>query len=174
MARTRGDAGALLKAMQRELISIEPNVLFLDNQTMDAQVAATLLPAKAGALSVSAVAVVAMILASIGLYGVIAYAFARRTREIGIRMALGARPGAVVGMVMRQGLSLAVVGIALGMGLALGAARAISGALYGGSFVDPSAWGRSIVLVLAVAAIANAVPARRASIVDPSSALRSE
>jgi ABC-type antimicrobial peptide transport system permease subunit len=173
LARTRGDAGALLNAM-RELTALEPNVLFLDNQTMDAQVAATLLPAKAGAMSISVVGVVAMALASIGLYGVIAYAVARRTREIGIRMALGAKPGAVIGMVMRQGLSIAGVGIAVGALLALGAAKAIAGALYGVSFVDPVAWTASIATLFLVAAVANLVPARRASAVDPSIALRSE
>jgi predicted permease len=174
LARTRGDAGALLNAMRRELTALEPNVLFLDNQTMDAQVAATLLPAKAGAMSISVVGVVAMALASIGLYGVIAYAVARRTREIGIRMALGAKPGAVIGMVMRQGLSIAGVGIAVGALLALGAAKAIAGALYGVSFVDPVAWTASIATLFLVAAVANLVPARRASAVDPSIALRSE
>ena len=155
VARTRGDAGALLSAMRRELLALEPNVLFLDNQTMDAQVAATLLPAKAGAISVSAVGVVAMLLASIGLYGVIAYSVARRTREIGIRMALGAQPSAVVALVMRQGLGLAAVGVGVGAVLALGAAKAVAGALYGVSFIDPVAWSAAIATLLVVATIAN-------------------
>ena len=81
-----------------------------------------------------------MLLASIGLYGVIAYSVARRTREIGIRMALGAKPSAVVGLVMRQGLALAAIGVAVGTVLSLGAAKAVAGALYGVSFVDPIAW----------------------------------
>jgi predicted permease len=174
IARTRGDAGALLNAMRQQLLALEPNVLFLDNQTMDAQVAATLLPAKAGAMSVSAVGMVAMLLASIGLYGVIAYAVARRTREIGIRMSLGATAGAVVGMVMRQGLGIAGAGGAVGTLLALGAAKAMAGALYGVSFIDPVAWTASIATLFTVAVLANLVPARRASSVDPSSALRSE
>jgi ABC-type antimicrobial peptide transport system permease subunit len=174
MARTSGDAGALVNAMRRELTALEPNVLFLDQQTMDAQVSATLLPAKAGAMGVSAVGVVAMLLASIGLYGVIAYAVARRTREIGIRMALGAKPGSVVGMVMRQGLGIAAVGVAVGSLLALGAAKAVAGALYGVSFVDPVAWIGSILMLFTVGALANVVPARRAAVVDPSTALRSE
>ncbi len=174
VARTRGDAGAVLTAMRRELLALEPNAIFLDNETMDAQVAATLLPAKAGAISVSVVGVVAMLLASIGLYGVIAYSVARRTREIGIRMALGAQPSAVVGLVMRQGLTIAAVGVGVGAILALGAAKLVAGALYGVSFVDPLAWSAAIGSLLLVAALANLIPARRASIVDPSSALRAE
>jgi predicted permease len=174
VARTRGDAGALVNAMRREVTALDPDVIFLDNQTMDAQVAATLLPAKAGAISVSAVGVVAMLLAAIGLYGVIAYSVARRTREIGIRMALGAKPAAVVGLVMRQGLGIAAVGVAVGAVLALAAAKAVAGALYGVSFVDPMAWGAAIGTLFLVSALANLIPARRASIVDPSIALRSE
>ena len=160
--------------MRRELLALEPDVIFLDNQTMEAQVAATLLPAKAGAIGVSSVGVVAMLLASIGLYGVIAYSVARRTREIGIRMALGAQPSAVVGLVMKQGLAIAAVGVGVGAVLALGGAKAMAGALYGVSFVDPIAWSAAIGLLLLVAALANLIPARRASVVDPSSALRSE
>jgi ABC-type antimicrobial peptide transport system permease subunit len=160
--------------MRRELVALEPNLIFLDNQTMDAQVAATLLPAKAGALTVSTVGIVAMMLASIGLYGVIAYSVARRTREIGIRMALGAQPSAVVGLVMRQGLGIAAAGVGVGAVLALGGAKAMAGALYGVSFADPLAWGGAVATLLLVTALANVIPARRASVVDPSSALRSE
>jgi predicted permease len=174
VARTKGDAGQLLIAMRREILALEPNAVFLDNETMDASVQTVLLPARAGALSVSAVGIVAMLLASIGLYGVIAYSVARRTREIGIRMALGAKPSAVVGLVMRQGLGIAGVGVAVGTVLALGAAKAVAGALYGVSFIDPVAWTTAILTLLTVAALANVVPARRASIVDPSTALRSE
>jgi ABC-type antimicrobial peptide transport system permease subunit len=174
MARTRGDAGAVLNAMRRELLSLDPNVLFLDQQTMDAQVAATLLPARAGAISVSAVGAVAMLLAAIGLYGVIAYAVSRRTREIGIRMALGAERGSVVALILRDGMRLAAIGAAVGAVLAIGAAKAVTGALYGVSFVDPIAWVTAIALLTIVAAAANLAPALRASRVDPTLALRSE
>jgi predicted permease len=174
LVRSRGDAGALLNTVRRELTALEPNAIFLDQQTMESQVAATLLPAKAGALSVSAVGAVAMLLAAIGLYGVIAYSVARRTREIGIRMALGARPAAVVSLVMRQGLAIAAAGIGVGAVVALGAAKAVAGALYGVSFVDPIAWSAAVVLLLVVATLANLIPARRASIVDPARALRAD
>ena len=160
--------------MRRELNALEPNILFLDNQTMDAQVAATLLPAKMGAMSVSAVGVVAMLLASIGLYGVIAYSVARRTREIGIRMALGAKPSAVVGSGDEARARARGGRRRVGAVLALGAAKAVAGALYGVSFVDPLAWSAAIVTLFVVSAVANLMPARRASVVDPSSALRAE
>jgi len=115
-----------------------------------------------------------MALAAIGLYGVIAYAVARRTREIGIRMALGAKPGAVVALVLKQGLGIAGVGVAVGAMMAIGAAKALGGALYGVSIVDPIAWTGAVVTLFGVAALANLLPARRASIVDPSVALRGE
>ncbi|MEX2662752.1 MAG: FtsX-like permease family protein, partial [Vicinamibacterales bacterium] len=105
---------------------------------------------------------------------VIAYAVARRTREIGIRMALGAAPGGVIGLVMKQGLTVALAGIALGGVLAYLAAQAIASGLYGVSALDPLAWGGAISALLGSAALANFLPARRASLVDPSVALRSE
>ena len=104
--------------MRRELLALEPNLVFVENQTMEAEVDATLFPMRAGAWLVSGRRRVAMLLAAIGLYGVIAYSVARRTREIGIRMALGARPASVVGLVMRQGLVVAGVGLAVGCVLA--------------------------------------------------------
>ena len=174
LARTRGSAAALLQAMRREILSLEPNAVFLDNQTMDAQVDMALMPARVAAQTASVTGLVATVLAAIGLYGVIAYAVARRTREIGIRMALGAAPQGVVGMVMRQGLTVTSAGIALGAVLAWVAARAVGSALYGVSPTDPVAWSGAIAALLSSAAFANYVPARRASRVDPSIALRSE
>ena len=111
MARTAGDAGALVAAMKREILTLEPNAVFIEATTMEGQVDATLLPAILAAQTGSLVGIVATILAAIGLYGVIAYAVARRTREIGIRMALGAAPGGVVAMVMRQGLTVTAFGV---------------------------------------------------------------
>ena len=173
-ARTRADADQMLAAIRREMLALEPNVVFLDNQTMEAQVDATLMPARLSAMAVGIVGLVAMVLAAVGLYGVIAYSVARRTREIGIRMALGAAPTSVLGLVMRQGLTVAAIGAAAGLLLAAAAAKAIAGALYTVSAADPIAWGGSIAVLFFVSVLANVVPARRASRVDPSVALRSE
>jgi len=174
IARTRGNAEMLLAAIRRELLALDPNIVLLDNQTMTAQVDMTLMPAKLGAVGISGVGFVAMALAAIGLYGVIAYSVSRRTREIGIRMALGAGRAAVVGLVMRQGLALTAVGVVIGTLLSALAAKAVSGALYGIGYLDPVTWIGAIVTLFGVAALANAVPARRAAIVDPSAALRAE
>lgn len=174
LARTAGNAGALLNTMRREILALEPNAVFLDSQTMDAQVDMTLLPARLAAQMASVVGLVATVLASIGLYGVIAYAVARRTREIGIRMALGAAPGGVIGMIMRQGLTVAVGGVVVGGVMAWLAARGVASALYGVSALDPIAWTGAIGALLGAATLANFLPARRASLVDPSVALRSE
>jgi predicted permease len=174
MVRVQGDAHQQLAALRRELLAMEPNLAFLDNQTMEDQVSAVLFPARAAAWVVSAVGVVAMLLAAIGLYGVIAYSVARRTREIGIRMALGARPGSVLRLVLRQGMTVAGVGLAAGSLLAVIAAYAVAGALYGISAADPIAWLGAAGTVLLISTAANLVPARRAATVDPSSALRSE
>ena len=172
IARAAGDPAALLAGMRRELLALEPNTVFLDSQTMEGQVSAALLPARVAAQTIVLVGIVATLLAAIGLYGVVAYAVGRRTREIGIRMALGAAPGGVLGMVMRQGLSLAGAGIAVGLLLALVAARGVAAALYGVGAADPLAWGGAVAVLLTSAALANYIPARRAARVDPSVALR--
>jgi putative ABC transport system permease protein len=174
LARTRSDAAALLREMRRELLALEPNLVFVENQTMEAEVDATLLPMRASAWLVSGVGLVAMLLAAIGLYGVIAYSVARRTREIGIRVALGARPGAVLALVLRQGLVVALVGLIVGCLLAVAAARAIAGALYGISSGDPVSWLTAAAVLLTASALANIVPAWRAVRVDPCEALRTE
>ena len=174
LARTRGDPTELLAAMRRELLALEPNAVFLDNQTMGAQVETTLMPARLAATAVGIVGVVAMALAAIGLYGVIAYSVARRTREIGIRMALGAEPTSVLGLIMRQGFGVVLVGAAVGALVAAGAARAIAGTLYLVSAADPFAWMAATGLLLAASVAANLVPAARASRVAPSVALRTD
>ena len=120
------------------------------------------------------VGVLGLLLAAVGMYGVMSYAVAQRTREIGIRMAIGAARGEVVRMVMRQGLSLVVIGGVIGLGAAFGAARLIRGVLYGGNAIDPLTFVVVPVVLAAVAAVAIWIPARRAAGVDPVLAIRSE
>jgi putative ABC transport system permease protein len=158
----------------RELLSMERNLLFLDNQTMDAQIAATLYPMRVGASLLAGAGAVAMLLAAIGLYGVIAYSVARRTREIGIRMALGSARAGVLGLIMRQGLTVAAVGLMVGSAMAIAVVRVLSEILYGISAADPVAWGGACGVLLSTAAVANIVPAIRAARVEPNVALRSE
>jgi predicted permease len=172
IARTRGDASVLLSDMRRELLALEPNLVFVENQTMEAEMGATMFPVRAGALLVTIVGGVAMLLAAIGLYGVIAYSVARRTKEIGIRLALGARRESVVTLVMQHGLLVAVTGLAFGCVLAAIAARTIGSALYGVRASDPVSWLAASAVLLGVSAVANVIPAWRASRVEPSRALR--
>jgi predicted permease len=174
VARTRGDASALLAAMRRELLGMEPGLVFIRQDTMEATMATSLLPERISALLATAFGGLGTLLAAIGLYGVIAYSVARRTREIGIRVALGAHPSQVLGMVMRQGLTVAVIGGVLGAALAAFAARLLSGVIYGVGAADPVAWSAAFAALLVAAALANYIPARRAMRVDPVTALRVE
>jgi predicted permease len=174
LARTSGDADLLLASMRKELLAIEPSLVFMNNSTMDKNLATSLIPARVGALLASGFGGLGMLLASIGLYGVIAFSVARRTREIGLRMALGANPGSVLGMVMRQGLMLTAIGLAIGGALAAGAARLLGQVLYQVSPLDPVAWALAITAMLGASMLANLVPARRAMRVDPMTALRTD
>lgn len=174
LARTGGDARALLIAMRRELLAMEPGLVFMGDDTMEGNMGVSLMPARVGAMLAAAFGGLGTLLAAIGLYGVIAFSVTRRTREIGVRMALGAQPGSVLTMVMKQGLVIVAVGLAAGAVLAAGAATALSGLLYGISPFDPVAWGLGLSAMLAAAAAANIVPARRAMRVDPLTALRTD
>ena len=174
LARTRGDAAALAVTLQRELRQIDPDVVFWEGLTLRDNVATQLLPLRMLSAMLGTAGVVAVWLAALGLYGVIAHAVARRTREIGIRMALGATPRDVLGLVVRQGAVLVGVGAAVGVALAFAAARATAGVLFGIDATDPLAWGGAVVTLAAVGALAHAVPARRAVRVAPATALRLE
>jgi predicted permease len=174
VARTSGDATALVQAMRRELLAMEPSLVFMSANTMEQNLGLSLMPARVGALLAAGFGGLGTLLAAIGLYGVIAFSVARRTREIGVRMALGAQPGGVLTMVMRQGLLIVAIGLAAGALLAAGAATALQRVLYGISPFDPVAWGFGIAAMLLAAALANFVPARRAMRIDPMTALRIE
>jgi putative ABC transport system permease protein len=117
---------------------------------------------------------VALLLSSVGLYGVIAYAVTQRTREIGIRIALGAAPRSVTSLVVRGGIHLIVLGVALGVVAGVGSTRVLGGMLFGVQPGDPATFSAIVVLVVAIALAACYVPARRASHIDPTEALRAE
>jgi predicted permease len=174
LARGTGSADALLAAMRRELLAIEPGLVFMGNSTMEQNMGTSLMPARVGAMLASAFGGLGTLLAAIGLYGVIAFSVARRTREIGVRMALGANPGSVLSLVMRQGFTIVALGLAAGGVLAAAAASALRGVLYGITPFDPVAWGLAVAAMLIAAGMANFVPARRAMRVDPMTALRTE
>ncbi|MCC6989244.1 MAG: FtsX-like permease family protein [Acidobacteria bacterium] len=136
--------------------------------------AAALLPARVGALLATGFGALGTLLAALGVYGVVAFSVARRTKEIGLRMALGAEPRMVLAMVLGQGFTLVAAGLVLGGGLAVAAATVLRGLLYRVSPLDPVAWTVAVAALLLAAFVANAVPARRAMRVAPLTALRTD
>lgn len=174
LARTSGDATVLAAAMRRELLAMEPSLVFMVSGTMEENLGLSLMPARVGAMLATAFGGLGTLLAAIGLYGVIAFSVARRTREIGVRMALGARPERVMSMVMRQGFSIVAIGLVVGGALAALVAFALRGLLYGVQPLDPIAWSLAFMAMASAAGLANFVPARRAMRIDPMAALRTD
>ena len=173
LTRTSGDTTLLVTDIQRELRAIEPELVFLELGSLERMVATSMLPITLGASVFGGLAGLAMLLAGIGLYGVIAFSVSRRTREIGIRMALGSSRGMVVKRVLREALTLVVVGTVTGVVMAAWAAQALSSVLLGVTPFDPISYVVAGTVLLTVAALAAVVPARRAASVDPLTALRS-
>jgi predicted permease len=173
LVRTTTPADELVPALERELLSLDPDLVFLDTGTMRELGDVRLFPIRAGAWLIGVFGLLALVLAAVGLYGVIAYSVSRRVREIGVRKALGAETNRVVGLVLRQGMVLVGIGGVVGAVLAGLSARFLSSVLFVGSFDPVSFLGAFGVLAL-VAALANWIPARRASRVDPMVALRGE
>jgi predicted permease len=172
VASTAGDASPLVPRVVSILRDQDPDVLIAEMKTMDLHLAVQLLPAKLGAVVLALVSGLALALAAIGLYGVVSYAVARRTREVGIRVALGARPRGVATMVMAGGLKLVGIGAAVGILLAAALSGAIGGLLYGVPSIDVTTYALVAIVLLAVAVAAAWLPARRASRMDPLRALR--
>jgi len=158
------------------LHQIDPNLGVSDEATMNAKIGTTqaALLHRFAAWLISGFAVVALVLGVVGLYGVVAYSVSQRTREIGVRMALGAQRGSIYGLVMRQAGSLTAVGIGLGLAGAVGASVLIRKMLFGVEAWDAVTLTSVVVLLGAAAMAASYVPARRAASVNPVEALRAE
>ena len=166
--------GETLAAVRRLLDEVDPHLPTFEIKTLSEHLDIMLFAPRMGAALLAAMGLLGLLLASVGLYGVVAYSVARRTREIGVRLALGAGKGDVLGMVVREGMVLVAVGVVLGVGLALLVTRALQGFLYGITASDPLTYVAVSLFLLAVAWLANFLPARRATGIDPILALRYE
>jgi ABC-type antimicrobial peptide transport system permease subunit len=164
----------MILMLRAEVAALDPNLPLSTVRSMNNHLGIALLPARLTGAVLGVFGLLGLALAAIGIYGVMAYSVAQRRREIGIRMAIGAAGGSVVGLLMRQGLSLVLVGAAIGLAGAVGAARLIRGMLYGSIASDPGTFVLVPLLLVGVAVVAIWIPARRASSVDPVVALRSE
>jgi len=170
--RTAGDAGATIAAVRKLAQSLDANLPVYGVRTLEEQKRQSLYAPRLAATLLGGFGLLALALAAIGLYGVMSYSVAQRTRELGIRMALGAQSGDVLKLVARQGLALSGVGLSLGLGSALALTRLMQTALYGVSPTDPLTFGFIAALLATVALAACWIPARRATKVDPMIALR--
>jgi putative ABC transport system permease protein len=166
--------GQTLAALRRETAALDPNVPVLSAGPLAEQIDEALLPQRVAAAIAGVFGLVGLVLASVGIYGVVSYTVAQRTREIGVRMALGAQARDVLALILRRGLRLCVYGITLGLAGAFVATRLLGEMLYGLSATDPVTFAGVSLLLAAVALLASYVPARRATKVDPMVALRYE
>ena len=174
VARTRGDPHAALKALQGEVRKLDPELPIYTAKTLTEHMGTSLFPARMAAMTLGSFGVLALILAAVGIYGVMSHVVAGRTREIGLRMALGAQLSDVQKLILRQGMWLAAIGAVIGLTIAFGGAQLLKSFLYGVSASDPITFGGIILLLLGIALLACWVPARRASRVHPMVALRAE
>jgi ABC-type antimicrobial peptide transport system permease subunit len=171
--RAIGSSGALTAAIQQALQPLLPTAP-VEVQALSSQVDATLVQERMMATLGTGFGALALALAAVGIYGLLGYGVARRTREIGIRMALGAKPAGVIGLILRGAHAPLVAGIALGLPAAWALSRLFASMLFGLTPADPIAIGGATVLLVLVAHAAAYLPARRAARVDPLIALRSE
>jgi predicted permease len=173
--RTEGDSSAVAAAIPQLAAQIDPNVK-ATTKTFESALHALLAPSRTLALLVSILGLLAMTLAVVGISGMVAFDASQRTREIGVRTALGAQPRDIITMLLRHGVKLALVGLAAGMTLAAGASQLLSAAslLFGVSSLDPLTYLTTAIVLAGITMLACYIPARRATRVDPMTALRNE
>jgi predicted permease len=184
--RSKGNPESALASLRTQARALDPNVTVFDAAPMSEFIGASLYPQKIAASLMTVLGAIALLLAAVGLYSVMAYSVAQRTQEIGVRMALGAQPATVLWMVVRQGVGLAVVGLVFGAALAIGLARAAAtlsftnsamganASLLGQDVNNPLIYVAAVAFLCGVALVASYLPARRAASIDPMQALRME
>ena len=172
VVRSTLPSASVIPMLRQALWQLEPNLVFTEDAAASDIVATTMAPTRIGAGLLGGFGALALLLAAVGLYGVIAYSVSLRTREVGIRIALGAARGQVVGLVLAQGGRLASIGLVLGTLASLGTGRVLASLLYGVSPFDPTAYAVAAALLALVAGAANLVPALTAARIDPLRALR--
>jgi putative ABC transport system permease protein len=174
VVRAAGDPTALFGAMKAQVYAVDKEQPVATIGTLDGLVASSAAQRRVFVLMLAGFAAAALLLAALGVYGLLSYSVSQRTREIGVRMALGARAGMVLRLVMAQGMLLSVIGVAIGVAVAYLVAHLMPRLLYGVSPGDPLVYAAVVALLVGVGLLASFLPARRAAQVDPMSALRSE
>src|SRR6266576_6178 len=174
VVRTKGEPQSVAAAVREQIRALDANLPVADVKTLRDQLDLSLFPSRVAAWTLGGFGVLALLLAAIGIYGVVSYSVARRTREIGVRMALGAKERDVLGLVLGEGLFIVAVGLVAGLMLAAAATRVVAGFLYGVGATDPLTFACVPLLLGSVALVASYIPARRATKVHPLVALRYE
>jgi predicted permease len=174
VVRTHADPASLAPSVQRAIWSVDKDCPISQVATMDTVLAATAVQRRFVLILFEAFGLVALVLAAIGIYGILAGSVAERTREIGVRAALGATRADILTLVLRQGMTMTFTGLAVGLCAALIAARALNAMLFGVTWLDRLTYLCATLALIAVSAIACLIPARRAASIDPMEALRTD
>jgi putative ABC transport system permease protein len=172
--RVNGDPSALAGAVRAKVAEVDPQFLVAEVSTFDELVRRASAGTRFQLLLVSVLAAVAALLVAVGLYGVLSTMVRQRTAEIGVRMAMGATPSGILGLVVRYGLKLSVAGMAIGLAGAIGLTRLMGSMLVGVEATDPPTYAAMVAVFLLIAAVSAWLPARRAAALDPTLALRGE
>ena len=174
VVRTSADPQQIVQILSREVLKLDPAQPARGIVSMDQLISRSLSPDRFSMLLLGVLAAMALVLATVGIYGIMAYTVSQRTHEIGIRMALGARPRDVLRLIVGQGMRLTAIGVVLGLAAAFALTRVMASLLFGVSATDPATFGGIALLLTGVAFLASYLPARGASRVDPMIALRHE